>query len=169
MPGEARRASWALFLSLAAVFVPRGTARPPGSTLVFASLSFFGYKVKVRYTVWPRISVASVQFCFYSFVVGFKFRRVSSSFDVLVVSFVKFCSLWSLRNLFLPSILGPAAFSWQIGCFASWWLEGRCVNLLVGLISVRFWLSRRPSTCLNSFLFELVRIVLPLELEISFL
>ena len=117
--------------------------------------------------MWPRISVGSVQFPFVrslsssSFV---EFRLVST----LVVSFVEFCSLWSLRNLFLPSILGHGAFFGQFGCFASWWRGGMCVGLLSGLISVRFWSSRRPSTRLNCFLFELVRIVLPLELEISF-
>ena len=40
VPREARRASWALSLLLTALVVPRGTAKPPGSTLVFASLSF---------------------------------------------------------------------------------------------------------------------------------
>ena len=37
-----------------------------------------------------------------------------------------------------------------------------------GLISVRFWLHRRPSSRFGSRLVESVRIVLPLELEISF-
>ena len=167
MPREARRASWALFLSPAAVFVPKGTAKPPGLTLLWTCLSFFGYKVKARYSVWPRISVGSVQLRF----VRSSSSSISSSFvefDAFVVSFVEFCCLWSLRDLFLPSIVGPAAFFWQFGCFMSWWLGGRCMGLLGGLISVRFWLSRRPSTRFHSFLFELVRIVLPLELEISF-
>ena len=121
MPREARCAFWASSLSPAAVFVLKGTANPPGSTLVFASLSFFGDKVKVRYTVHQCIS--AVSFC--SFVVVVEFRPVSSSFDAFVVSFVEFCSFWSLRDLFLPSILGPASFLWQFGCFTSWWLGVR--------------------------------------------
>ena len=42
------------------------------------------------------------------------------------------------------------------------------MGLVGGVISVRFLLSRRPSTRSGSFLIELVQIVLPSELEISF-
>ena len=105
--------------------------------------------------------ISAVSFC--SFVVVVEFRRISSSFDAFLVSFVEFCSYWSLRNLFLSGILGPAAFFWQFRCFASGWLGGRCEGLFGALISVCFWLRRRPSTLF--WLFSL-RVVLPLELEI---
>ena len=41
MPREAERASWALYCSPTASFVPRGTAGPPGVTLISAYLSVF--------------------------------------------------------------------------------------------------------------------------------
>ena len=41
VPREAKRASWAFHCLPAALFVPRGTAKPPGSTLLCTSLSFF--------------------------------------------------------------------------------------------------------------------------------
>ena len=41
VPKEAEPASWALSCCPAAVFVPRGTPKPPGSTLKCAILSFF--------------------------------------------------------------------------------------------------------------------------------
>ena len=44
----------------------------------------------------------------------------------------------------------------------------RCVGLLGGVISGGVWLSGLPSTHFGSFRFELVRIVLPSELEIRF-
>ena len=168
VPREARRASWALYCLPVAVFVPRGTAKLPGLTLIFAILFFFGFRVKVRYTVRPRISVGSVQLRFVhlslssSFV---EFRRVSKRSSFRSSSFAPFGAYetcfchqsWAL----LPSF-------GSLGVFASWWLGGRCVGLVGGLISVRFWLSRRPLTRFHSFLFELVRIVSPLELEISF-
>ena len=78
-------------------------------------------------------------------------------------------ALWWLK--FGPTgilLLGPTAFLWQFGCCCHGGLGGRCVVLLGGVISVRFWLSRRPLTRFKSFLFEFVRIVLPLELEIRF-
>ena len=41
VPREAKRASWALYCLPATAFVPRGTAKLPGLTLIFAILSFF--------------------------------------------------------------------------------------------------------------------------------
>ena len=42
--------------------------------------------------------MSAVWFC--SLVIVVEVRRILSSFDAFVVSFVEFCSLWSLRNLF---------------------------------------------------------------------
>ena len=155
MPKEARRASWALPPSPAGVIVPGGTAKPPGSTLLCSSCLFFGFKVKVRYTVWPRISVGSVRFCFVrsssssSFV---EFRGVSTRSSFRLSSFAPFgayetCFSWSFWAL-LPLF-------WQFGCCCHGGWGGRCVGLLAGLISVRFWLSRPPSTLFGSLRFEL--------------
>ena len=105
VPREARRAFRAWSSSPAAVFVPRGTAKPPGSSLVFASLSFFGCKVQVRYTVWPRISVGSMQFCFV--------RSLSSS------SFVEFRQVYT-RSSIRSSIFAPFGACQTCFCHASW-------------------------------------------------
>ena len=49
VPREAERASWALYCSPTALFVPRGTAKPLELMLICAILSFFfSCKIKVR-------------------------------------------------------------------------------------------------------------------------
>ena len=161
MPREARRASSALFLSPAAVLVPRGTVRPLGSTLFCSSCPFFGYKVKVRFTVWARISVGSVQF---------RFVRSSS-----LSSFAKFRRIRRfVRRVLLPLDLtkpsfpghsGPYCFCLAVWVLLSWWLGGQ-VRGLVGCYNLGSFLV--DSTSVDSFWLSSLRIVLPLELEIRF-
>ena len=149
--------------------VPRGRAKPPGWMLVFASLSFFGYKVEVRDTVWHRIGVGSVQSHFdrlsssSSFV---KFRRVSRRSSFRSSSFAPFgayktCLCHPSRGQ-LPCV-GSSGVSrhcgWGAGAWDCWVISYRFVS----------WLKQRPSTRFGSLRSELVRIVLPLELEIYLL
>ena len=105
VPREARLASWALCSTPAAVLVPRGTAKPPGLTLLCSSCLFFCYKVKVSYAVWARISVGSV-----------RFRFVRSS---LSSSFVEFRRV-STRSSFCSSSLAPFGAYETCCCQPSW-------------------------------------------------
>ena len=85
------------------------------------------------------------------------------SFLSFVVVLVGFCRVWTCS-----SFLGPAAFILAVRVLLSWWLGGQVRGLFDGVILVCFWLIRRPSTLFGFFPFELIRIVLPLTLDISF-
>ena len=136
VPREARRASSALSLSPTAVFVPRRTAKPLGRRYCLHPCLFFGYMVKVWYTVWPRISVGSVQFCFWSSS-SFSFVEIQRRSSFRSPSFVPF---GAYETCFCRSSWALLPFFGTMGVLRHRGLGGRCVGLFSGEIWVCFLL-----------------------------